>query len=117
MFVFGDIVLAQFPFTDLSGSKRRPVLVVSKASGSGDVILCFITSVPRTGPGIVAMYPRSGNGLKQRSVVRFDRIATLDDSLVAGRIGEASVDWLHKHADVFHGVFGFPASAPAPNAL
>jgi len=30
VFPFGSIVLARFPFTDLSGDKRRPALVVSR---------------------------------------------------------------------------------------
>lgn len=30
MFAFGSIVLTRFPFTDLSGDKRRPALVVSR---------------------------------------------------------------------------------------
>ena len=117
MYIFGDVVLAQFPFTDLLGSKRRPALVVSKVSDAGDLILCFISSVPRTGPGIVAVEPNGSNGLKQRSVIRFDKIATLSTSLIGGRIGELSADWLHKHSRAFHGVFGFPVGGPAPKAL
>jgi hypothetical protein len=42
----GAIVLARFPFTDLSGSKRRPALVLtSNNPKSPDVILAFISSV------------------------------------------------------------------------
>jgi mRNA interferase MazF len=29
---FGDVVLVQFPFTNQTNSKRRPAVVVSKAS-------------------------------------------------------------------------------------
>ncbi len=51
MFAFGSIVLARFPFTDLSGDKRRPALVVSRDSHQrADLVVCFITSVPRTRP-------------------------------------------------------------------
>ena len=39
----GSIVLVPFPFSDLSQSKLRPAVVVSSA-GSGDWILCQITS-------------------------------------------------------------------------
>ena len=38
----GDIVLTLFPFTDLSGSKRRPALVLY--AGKEDIILSFVTS-------------------------------------------------------------------------
>ena len=30
MFPLGSIVLTRFPFTDLSGDKRRPALVISR---------------------------------------------------------------------------------------
>jgi len=39
----GDIVLIKFPFTDLSGSKLRPALVLVESGN--DVIVAFITSV------------------------------------------------------------------------
>ena len=36
-FVKGDIVIIPFPFTDLSGSKKRPAFVVTDLSGD-DII-------------------------------------------------------------------------------
>jgi hypothetical protein len=42
-FVKGDVVVAPFPFSDLSAAKRRPALVVASLTGD-DVILCQITS-------------------------------------------------------------------------
>ena len=78
MFAFGSIVLARFPFTDLSGDKRRT-----------DLVVCFITSVPRTGPDMVPMAPSPGTGLKVPSVVRFDKLATLDLMVIAGKLGDA----------------------------
>ena len=53
MFAFCSIVLARFPFTDLSGDKRRPAPVVSHSNHRrADLVMCFITSVPRTGPDV-----------------------------------------------------------------
>jgi mRNA interferase MazF len=41
----GSVVLVPFPFTDLSGRKRRPALVVSPDGfHEEDLILCVITS-------------------------------------------------------------------------
>jgi len=42
-FIKGDVVVVPFPFSDLTQSKRRPALVVSKLEGD-DIILCQITS-------------------------------------------------------------------------
>ena len=42
-FVKGDIVVIPFPFSDLTGSKKRPALVVTGLQGD-DLILCQITS-------------------------------------------------------------------------
>ena len=42
----GTVVLTPFPFTDLSGTKVRPAVVVSPSDRPGeDVILAFISSV------------------------------------------------------------------------
>jgi mRNA interferase MazF len=72
VYEFGSIVLTRFPFTDLSGDKRRPALVVSRDNGrQTDLIVCFITSVPRSGPDMVPITPDPGTGLKVPSVVRF----------------------------------------------
>jgi mRNA interferase MazF len=43
----GDLVLVPFPFTDLTGAKRRPVLVLSSRdfnARSQDFIVCGVTS-------------------------------------------------------------------------
>jgi mRNA interferase MazF len=42
-FVKGDVVVIPFPFSDLSGSKKRPALVLADLPGN-DILLCQITS-------------------------------------------------------------------------
>ena len=42
-FIKGDIVVLPFPYTDLSGQKKRPALVVAELSGD-DLWLVQITS-------------------------------------------------------------------------
>jgi mRNA interferase MazF len=105
---FGTIVLTRFPFTDLSGDKRRPALVVSRDNDRRpDLVVAFITSVPRSGPDMASLGPEPGTGLKVPSVVRFDKLATLDRSVIAGKLGTAPAGWLTAQRTVFFNVFGF----------
>jgi len=99
VFAFGSIVLARFPFTDISGAKRRPALVLSRDNDRrADVVVCFITSAPRTGPDTAMLDPEPGTGL-----------ATLEKSAIAGRLGTAPAAWLAAQRDTSFGVFGFGA--------
>ena len=108
---FGSIVLTRCPFTDLSGEKRRPPLVVSRDNQRRtNLVVCFITSVPRTGPDMTAIAPGPATGLKIPSFVRFDKLATLDPKVIAGKLGDASNAWLDVHRELFFGVFGFKLS-------
>jgi mRNA interferase MazF len=50
-FSFGDVVLVPFPFTDQSGTKKRPAGVVSSHSYNAsrrDIVIMAITSQVRT---------------------------------------------------------------------
>lgn len=108
MFPFGSIVLIRFPFTDLTGDKRRPALVVSSASMSrDDMVVCFITSMPQSGPCVVALGPGQGTGLKIPSWVCFGKLATLHRRVIAGRLGGVTPAWLLAHQASFFSVFGF----------
>lgn len=82
----GDIVLITFPFTDLSGSKLRPAVVL--IDHSSDITVSFITTqVQRQEPTDVQLLPDSTNGLKRQSLIRTSKIATLDKSLAKGLLG------------------------------
>ena len=109
---FGAIVLTDFPFTDLTAAKRRPALVISTDNDRRtDIIVAYITSIPRNDPDAMAITPTAGTGLKVPSLVRFDKIATINKDIIAGRIGDADPVWLKDARKVFFGVFGF--SSPA----
>jgi mRNA interferase MazF len=83
----GDIVLITFPFTDLSGSKLRPAIVL--AVNKLDITVCFITTqVTFLEQTDVEITPSQKNGIKQPSLIRTSKIATLDKSLAKGLIGE-----------------------------
>lgn len=82
----GDIVLITFPFTDLSGSKLRPAVVLTDTSL--DLTVCFITTqVGWQESTDVLLTASATNGLKKQSLVRTSKIATLDKSLAKGLLG------------------------------
>lgn len=113
MFAFGSIVLTRFPFTDLSGDKRRPALVVSRDNQRrADLVVCFITSVPRAGPDTAPLASLPGTGLKVPSVVRFDKLATLDLAVITGKLGDVPAAWLDSYGTTFFKVFGFKLPPP-----
>jgi len=82
----GDIVLITFPFTDLTGSKLRPaVVLVDKAL---DLTVCFITTQLQWQETTdVQLLPTASNGLKNQSLIRTSKIATLDKTLAKGLLG------------------------------
>ena len=92
----GSVVLAIYPFTDLSSAKRRPALVVSATERPGrDCILAFITSrTEQIGATDLTLDPDDGNftatGLRMASVVRCGKLMTLDRILLTGRLGQLS---------------------------
>jgi len=87
----GDIVLIPFPFTNLRGAKRRPAVILYK--GELDVIVSFITSrIKWEEKTDLLIVPDQSNGLKKPSLIRIDKIATLEIELIIGKIGEVDGD-------------------------
>lgn len=87
----GDIVLITFPFTDLSGSKMRPAVVLTDTEL--DVTSCFImTQLQWQEPADVQLLATLSNGLRKQSLIRTSKIATLDKTLVKGLLGRLTTD-------------------------
>jgi mRNA interferase MazF len=103
----------RFPLHDLTGVKRRPALVISTDNDRRtDIIVAYITSIPRHDPDALAIAPTRRTGLKVASAVRFDKVATIDRSIIAGRIGDAEPVWMQNARQTFFGVFGFGSPGP-----
>jgi mRNA interferase MazF len=93
----GDIILANLPFTDLSGSKVRPALVVQSDINNArldDVILALITrttSRAATEPTqlLIDLATPDGRatGLLHTSAIKCEHIITLHKSFVQRAIG------------------------------
>ena len=94
----GDVVLAPFPFTDLSQVKIRPAVVLANV-GMQDWVLCEITSSQQVRDLYIAIGPADmeGGRLRLRSWARPDRLTTLNDTVFERRLGRLSPA---KHAEV-----------------
>lgn len=82
-------MLIPFPFTDLSGHKVRPALVLYASKNGEDCVVAFLSSVKQQKMRIldVLVTPSVGNGLKATSVIKIDKIATLQKKIVIGELG------------------------------
>jgi mRNA interferase MazF len=91
----GDIVLVPFPFTDLSGNKVRPAVLLHASKKSQDCIVAFISSVrDKTSSFNVKINKSSKNNLKSDSVIKVDKITTLDKKMVIGKIGKVENEYI-----------------------
>ncbi|WP_421907854.1 type II toxin-antitoxin system PemK/MazF family toxin [Methanolacinia petrolearia] len=90
-FVKGDVLVVPFPFSDLSGTKRRPVFVAAVLNGD-DLILCQITSRNRNDNYSVPLSDSDfvEGAIKVKSVIRPNRIFTAEKSIILYRIGKVN---------------------------
>lgn len=97
MYKRGTIVLVPFPFTDLSGQKVRPAIIISNQPKSVDILVLFITTqVKNKFSFTVSVMPSDKNGLKSKSLVMCNKIATLDRSVILGQLEEIDKATLHE---------------------
>jgi len=84
----GDIVAFDYPFSDGTGSKIRPALVVqSNAIAGGDLILAMISGTSSSTS--VPLDPTStpSSGVKKNCYVRCEKLFSIDRKKVIGSIG------------------------------
>ena len=83
-----DIILVNFPFSDLKVSKIRPALVVKALEGE-NTILCQITTKKRGIGKYEITLPKKGceGEIRFDSNIYLDMIFTLHESLIINKIG------------------------------
>ncbi|MEZ4734514.1 MAG: type II toxin-antitoxin system PemK/MazF family toxin [Caldilineaceae bacterium] len=91
----GEIVLIPVPFTDLSSSKRRPVIVISNDDyhqTTVDMVVVAMTSNPTISPYsfTITTADLTQGRLNRPGTVRVDKIYTLDQSLIVKTFGQVS---------------------------
>ena len=88
-----DVVLVPFPFTDLSATKKRPALVISYTDfnkKNQDILVCQITHNLKQKHHSISTNNKnleSGN-LAVESLIKANKIFTLDKSLIIKKIGK-----------------------------
>lgn len=85
----GDLILVEIPFTDLSGTKKRPAFVL--AGEGDDYLVAFITSrIERASREDVVIRKSPSNGLAVESAVLVHKLFTVHAKLIARKLGYCS---------------------------
>jgi mRNA interferase MazF len=87
-FIKGDVVILNFPFSNLSATKRRPAFVLADLENE-DIILCQIASKPAKNEYSVKIEQSDfdDGSLPHDSFVRADKIFTADKKLILYKAG------------------------------
>lgn len=112
----GSVVLVPFPFTDLSGRKRRPALVVSpEGFHDEDLILCAITSqIPQRlseWEASLEAEDMDEEKLPKKSIVKAGKLFTMHRNLIARRFGTAKEHKLQEVLGKLRALFARAAGA------
>jgi mRNA interferase MazF len=93
----GDIILAQFPYTDLSQTKLRPAIILQASFTRNEITICFISSqkVTQISDDEFALLDSDpefvATGLRVSSKVRVSRIVTLNHQLTSRQLGRLGI--------------------------
>lgn len=95
----GDIVVIHFPFTDLTNTKKRPALVISKdtVNQTGDYLLVQITSKAKndklTLPVLTVNFS-DNKPLPLTSYIRLHKIFLLSESLIISKVASVKSNFM-----------------------
>jgi mRNA interferase MazF len=87
----GDVLLIKFPFTNLSKSKKRPVLVVKDENELNDIV-CFQITSDETQFHILKIQNEHfiDSKLTLKSYIKYDKCFTLNTQIVDKKIGKVN---------------------------
>ncbi len=97
----GNIVLAPFPFTDLSTTKQRPILIISNNQYNNktqDLVTCGITSNPKdTDFSVLINNNDLINGkIPIASRIKVDKLFTLSQDIIKKKLDMVKIEILEK---------------------
>lgn len=86
-----DVIRVPFPFSDKDISKTRPAIVLSKDKGSELLVCCMVTSAKASSFELdFTVNDIPPTGLPKSSVVRVEKIFTIDKRLILNKEGQLS---------------------------
>ena len=99
-FVKGEIVVLEFPFSNLMQVKRRPSLVIKVPKGE-DIIVCQITGMPYEKSVEIPIKREDffKGGLKVDSYIRLDKIFSIEKYLIKYKAGSLKQDKFNEILD------------------
>lgn len=108
----GEIVLVPFPFSDLSTTKRRPALVISRGGyneGEEDIVICAVTSnlENKSYSVLVRDIDLTSGKLLAVSRIKADKLFTIKKSKVIKKLALVSDPTLNKVKDEMIKLFAF----------
>lgn len=87
----GTIAVIPFPFSDLTATKRRPVLLLTAPDTYGDFIAMAVTSQAGHADNVAILQSLMESGvLPKASFIRTDKIVSLNQSLIVKVIGKVT---------------------------
>jgi mRNA interferase MazF len=113
----GDVVLVDFPYSQGSGSKVRPALVIQNDRDNGRLLNTIVVQITgTTHRGLEATQflvdPTTAegqqSGLRFESVVNCVNLVTLDKSKILGRLGKLPDALMRKVNDALKAVLELP---------
>lgn len=98
--VKGEVVVLEFPFSNLIQVKRRPSLVIKVPKGD-DIIVCQITgkSYEKSVEIPIKKEDFHAGNLKVESYMRLDKIFSIEKSLVKYKVGRLKQDKFNQIID------------------
>jgi len=97
----GDILLVNFPFTNLAESKKRPVLVIKDENEYGDIVCFQITSKQNQSNIIEIASIDTNESLKLKSFVKYDKCFTIDSKIVDKKLTFINSEFLRNLKELF----------------
>ncbi|MEA3498733.1 MAG: type II toxin-antitoxin system PemK/MazF family toxin [Campylobacterota bacterium] len=93
----GDIVLIKFPFTNLSKSKKRPVLIIKNENELNDIVCFQITSNDEQFNLLkISNNDLINSNLTLDSYIKYDKCFTLSTEIIDKKIATVNNDLLKK---------------------